>query len=69
MDLSEEMVKLARKKQLYQELLVMPIENYLSTSEKQFDLVVAADVLSYIGDLSQTIEKVTFSTFLFDYIC
>ena len=69
MDLSEEMVKLARKKQLYQELLVMPIENYLSTSEKQFDLVVAADVLSYIGDLSQTIEKVIFSTFLFDYIC
>ena len=69
MDLSEEMVKLARKKQLYQELLVMPIENYLSTSEKQFDLVVAADVLSYIGDLSQTIEKVIFSTLLFDYIC
>lgn len=52
------MVKLARKKQLYQELFVMPIEMYLNTCDREFDLVVAADVLSYIGDLSETIGQV-----------
>ncbi len=52
------MVRLARKKQLYQELFVMPIEMYLNTCGQEFDLVVAADVLSYIGDLSDTIDQV-----------
>ena len=51
-------MKLARKKQLYQELFVMPIEMYLNTCDREFDLVVAADVLSYIGDLSETIGQV-----------
>ena len=57
--MSEEMVKIARKKQLYQELNVMSIQDYMhKNNERKFDLVVAADVLSYIGDLADTIKLV-----------
>ena len=57
-DLSEEMIKAAKKKQLYQELKVMSINDYMRSTDRQFDLVIAADVLSYIGDLSETIQQV-----------
>lgn len=36
----------------------MSIEDYLQTCERTFDLVVVADVLSYIGDLRDTITKI-----------
>jgi predicted TPR repeat methyltransferase len=57
-DLSDEMVKVAAKKQLYQELHVQPLNDYLAVCNKTFDLVVAADVLSYVGDLSTTFNQV-----------
>lgn len=57
-DLSEQMVNLARKKMLYQELHVAPLSDYLAGCEQTFDLVVAADVLSYVGDLQTTFEQV-----------
>jgi len=53
-DLSEKMVTIARKKMLYQELDVMSIATYLQQCTRTFDLVVAADVLSYVGDLTET---------------
>ena len=53
-DLSEQMVTIARKKMLYQELDVMSIASYLQQCTRSFDLVVAADVLSYVGDLTET---------------
>ena len=57
-DLSENMVTLARKKMIYQELHVQPFSTYLQSSSKTFDLVVAADVLSYLGDLNKSFEEV-----------
>lgn len=57
-DLSEQMVNLARKKMLYQELHVMPISQYLNKLDRTFDLVAAADVISYIGDLSDLFPKI-----------
>jgi 2-polyprenyl-3-methyl-5-hydroxy-6-metoxy-1,4-benzoquinol methylase len=57
-DLSENMVQLARKKMLYQELHVQPLNTYLLSCTKTFDLVVAADVLSYVGDLRETFQQV-----------
>ena len=57
-DISEAMINMAKKKQLYQELAVMPINDYLRDLSREFDLVVAADVLSYIGDLSETMQQV-----------
>ena len=58
-DLSEKMVQLARKKMLYQELHVQPLNSYLDGCTSTFDLVVAADVLSYVGDLDRTFQQVT----------
>lgn len=58
-DISEQMVNAARKKMLYQELYVMPINEYLSKSKRKFDLVVAADVVSYIGDLTNLFPSVS----------
>ena len=57
-DLSEEMVKIARKKGLYQDLQVQNLNTYLDSCDKVFDLTVAADVLSYLGDLSVTFARV-----------
>lgn len=59
-DLSEQMVKVARKKMLYQELHVMPIAQYFSEERgaATFDVVVAADVLAYVGELRPTFQQV-----------
>ena len=56
-DLFSQMIQGARKKNLYQETYVMGINDYMSGCEKQYDLIVAADVLSYIGDLEETISQ------------
>lgn len=58
-DLSEQMINVARKKMLYQELHVQPMGKYLEECKKTFDIVVAADVLSYVGDLQQTFTQVS----------
>ena len=57
-DISEQMVLAAGKKMLYQDLQVKPIDEYLRDCKKTFDIVVAADVLAYIGDLSDTFTQV-----------
>jgi len=57
-DLSEQMVNVARKKMLYQELHVQPLNAFLEGCDRTFDLVVAADVLSYVGDLQSTFDQV-----------
>lgn len=60
-DISDKMVSIAKKKGLYEELHVNSIQNFLNKLDgnKNFDLVVAADVLSYIGDLSDVIPQVS----------
>lgn len=58
-DLSAEMIAVAKKKALYQEMHVMSINEYMSSTDEKFDLVVAADVFSYIGDLSQTFSQLS----------
>jgi predicted TPR repeat methyltransferase len=57
-DLAPEMVNAAQKKMMYQELYVMPLNEYLKDCKKDFDLVAAADVLSYVGDLALTFKQV-----------
>jgi predicted TPR repeat methyltransferase len=54
------MVERAKKKMLYTDLHCSAIDAYLDTksTDENFDLVVAADVLSYIGDLGSTFDKV-----------
>lgn len=50
-DLSPKMIEKARARNLYDELLVGDITASLLAPGRQFDLVVAADVFPYVGDL------------------
>ena len=67
-DLSSAMLSEARRKGLYQELYEMSITEYVDSvvskgdngcSSSTFDVIVAAEVFSYIGDLADTIRKVS----------
>lgn len=51
-DLSAEMIRLARARNIYEELHQADNASYLATCSSRFDLVIAADVLLYTGDLS-----------------
>jgi predicted TPR repeat methyltransferase len=50
-DLSPAMVALARARRIYGELSVGDIEAELGASHEQYDLLLAADTLVYLGDL------------------
>ncbi|MDG2421029.1 MAG: tetratricopeptide repeat protein [Gammaproteobacteria bacterium] len=52
-DLSELMLREARKKRIYDELKHVDILEYLTSYKLDFDIFVAADVFVYIGDLSE----------------
>lgn len=51
LDLSPKMISEARKKNLYDQLIVGEITEFLKEGKAKFDLVVAGDVLIYFGDL------------------
>lgn len=52
LDLSSEMLKIAEKKNIYSDLIECDIEEYLSNlEENKYDIIVAADVFVYIGEL------------------
>lgn len=51
-DLSEEMLALARKRKLYDRLSRAELTDALQTRTKRYDVAVAGDVLCYFGDLS-----------------
>lgn len=53
-DLSAKMLKSAEEHNIYNKLICGNIDNYFSNNNEEFDLVFAADVYVYIGDLKQT---------------
>ncbi len=57
-DLSENMVDVARKKMIYKELNIMSAACFLQSCAADFDLVVAADMLSYVGELAELFKGV-----------
>jgi len=57
-DLSEKMLAQARAAGLYDELACADIGDYLAAHPQAFDLVVAADVLVYFGDLDTLFGQV-----------
>ena len=61
-DLSDRMIKIAKEKNIYDITKVSEIAEYLKTKREEYDLVVAADVLSYIGDLSPLFAVLTPAT-------
>jgi predicted TPR repeat methyltransferase len=52
-DLSPEMIEMARERGIYDQLEVAEITEWLDQAQAQFDLVVACDCLVYFGDLEQ----------------
>ena len=57
-DLSEEMLKIAQKKHIYYRLVCDDICHYLENSEYFYDVMVAADVWTYFGDLTKAFVRV-----------
>ena len=51
-DISEQMLKLAAQKNVYDKLINDEIGNFLQNNHTHFDLITAADVLCYFGDLT-----------------
>lgn len=51
-DLSKGMLASARSKGVYDDLVPGELTAYLTSCQRQFDLIVAADTLCYFGDLS-----------------
>lgn len=54
-DLSEGMTAQARRKAIYDELAICDAVPFLAANEGRYDLIVAADVLVYFGDLTPVI--------------
>jgi predicted TPR repeat methyltransferase len=52
-DLSPEMIELARARNIYDRLEVAEITQWFGGSQEQFDLIAACDCLIYFGDLRQ----------------
>ena len=51
-DLSEKMIAHAKQKNIYDQLHVSDINAYLENHHENYDLIIAADVFVYIGDLA-----------------
>ncbi len=59
-DLSEEMIEEARKKDIYRQLYTSDIDEYLnktiaSHGDEKYDIIISSDVLIYIGNLKSVI--------------
>jgi predicted TPR repeat methyltransferase len=57
-DLSTNMLKVARQRQIYHDLICGELVEFLQGQTKSFDLAVATDVFIYIGDLSKVFHAV-----------
>lgn len=57
-DLSQNMLAIANQKHLYKRLYCSDIESFFKSNTLLFDLVLAADVFVYIGDLSQIFSMI-----------
>jgi predicted TPR repeat methyltransferase len=54
-DLSPEMIELARARGIYDQLEVAEITRWLGDSKQQFDLVIGCDCFIYFADLTQVV--------------
>jgi predicted TPR repeat methyltransferase len=58
-DLSSEMISVARRRNIYEELHVADIVEYLAGQNRSCDLILAADVFIYVGDLNEIFRRVS----------
>jgi predicted TPR repeat methyltransferase len=57
-DISTNMLEVARQRQIYDNLVCSELTEFLQMQTKKFDLAVAADVFAYVGDLSRVFHEV-----------
>jgi predicted TPR repeat methyltransferase len=57
-DLSSQMLELARCRQIYDHLECADLQEFLATHLAGYDLIVAIDVLIYLGDLQEVFRRV-----------
>ena len=57
-DLSKNMLDIAKKKKIYDELLTGDICNILEGSTKKYNLFIVADVFIYLGELQDVFSKI-----------
>ncbi|MBS0357788.1 MAG: tetratricopeptide repeat protein [Proteobacteria bacterium] len=57
-DLSSKMLKIARDKKLYNRLFEQGIQEFLLENRDKFDLIIAADVFNYVGDLKEIFQEI-----------
>lgn len=55
-DLSERMLERAREREVYDQLVLGDFMAWLEGNRHRYDLIVASDVLCYVGDLSPVVE-------------
>ena len=55
-DLSPEMIELTRQRDLYDQLCVAEVTEFLRSAEDFFDLIMACDTFIYFGDLRQVLS-------------
>ncbi len=58
-DLAPGMIEIARAKNIYDDLQVSGIENFLDQTKDFYDLILAADVFVYIGDLKKIFKQIS----------
>ena len=58
-DLSSEMLRRAKDRRIYDALVEMELVAFMRERTSMFDLIVAADVFCYIGDLTETLDAAT----------
>lgn len=60
-DLSKEMLKIAKEKKLYNHLYCQELNVFLTRKKKAYDLIVSADVFTYFGRLDSLFKNLFFS--------
>jgi len=57
-DLAPRMLEVARKRDIYDDLILGDLETVLAAPGPSYDLIVSADTMVYLGDLAQTFRGV-----------
>jgi predicted TPR repeat methyltransferase len=57
-DLAENMLELAARKNIYSQLIPLDMLDFLTEQQSSFDLIMAGDVLVYSGDLAMAFAAV-----------
>ena len=68
-DISEKMLNIAGKKEIYKELYQDDIINFLAENETKYHTILAGDVITYMGDLKPLIYSLNQAIEINGYFC